>query len=87
MPSKDQKLNESERPQEQSLHIKLDKRILAALKRESKARGGQQEHRITEEALALYFGLKSVLGRTGLTGSSGSGGNAGSLRKYSRIVE
>jgi hypothetical protein len=42
----------------QWLHVKLDKRIHEALKRESEARGGSQERRIREEALAIYFGLK-----------------------------
>jgi hypothetical protein len=68
MPSKSERKNGSERSQEKSLHVKLDKRILAALKKESEARGGRQEHRITEEALALYLGLKTILGQDYLSG-------------------
>jgi hypothetical protein len=87
MPSKGEKKNGSERSQENSLHVKLDKRILAALKQESEARGGRQEHRITEEALTLYLGLKTILGQTYVPGSIKTAINSRDSRKYSRIVE
>ncbi|HTD16579.1 MAG TPA: hypothetical protein VK673_15455 [Chthoniobacterales bacterium] len=87
MPSKASKLKGSERAEDESFHIKLDKRILTALKRESAARGGGQERRITEEALILHLGLRSVLRGTGFTGISGSATEARHVRKYSRIVE
>jgi hypothetical protein len=87
MPSKAPKLKGPERAEDESFHIKLDKRILNALKRESAARGGGQERRITEEALILHLGLRSALRATGLTGISGSAPDPRHLRKYSRIVE
>jgi hypothetical protein len=87
MPSKDEKKNGSERSQEKSLHVKLDKRILAALKQESEARGGRQEHRITEEALALYLGPKTILGQNYFPDLIKTAINSGDSRKYSRIVE
>lgn len=87
MPSKSERKNGSERSQEKSLHVKLDKRILAALKQESEARGGRQEHRITEEALALYLGLKAILGQSYFPGLLQAATNTGDSRRYSRIVE
>ena len=87
MPSKSEGKNGSERSQEKSLHVKLDKRILAALKKESEARGGRQEHRITEEALALYLGLKTILGQNYFPGLLQAAINTGDRRRYSRIVE
>jgi hypothetical protein len=87
MPSKGEKKNGSERSQENSLHVKLDKRILAALKQESEARGGRQEHRITEEALTLYLGLKTILGQSNVPGLIKTAINSRDSRKYSRIVE
>ena len=87
MPSKATKVKGSDRAEDESFHIKLDKRILSALKRESAARGGGQERRITEEALILHLGLRSVLRGTGFAGMSGNARDAGHVRKYSRIVE
>ena len=87
MPSKSERKNGSERSQEKSLHVKLDERILAALKQESEARGGRQEHRITEEALALYLGLKAILGQNYFPGWVQAAINTGDNRRYSRIVE
>jgi hypothetical protein len=51
------------------LHVKLDKRVLEALKRESNARGGSQERRITEEALVIYFGLRGSARTNGTQGA------------------
>jgi hypothetical protein len=87
MPSKPEKKNASDRSRDKSLHVKLDKRILAALKQESDARGGQQEHRITEEALTLYLGLKTILAQNYAPGLIKTGINPGDSRMYSRIVE
>jgi hypothetical protein len=71
----------------QWLHVKLDKRILAALKRESEARGGSQEPRITEEALAIYFRLKGVAQTNRDPGPLTVAGCAQHRQKSSRIVE
>jgi hypothetical protein len=80
------KQNESERGR-QDLRIRLDRRIVEALKRESEARGGRQEHRITEEALTVYLGLKALLQKHGFAGLPESATRVGSHQKYSRIVE
>jgi hypothetical protein len=87
--SKGGKWNNSRRSKAglQWLHVKLDKRVLEALKRESNARGGSQERRITEEALVIYFGLR---GSTQTNGTPGSLPMAEYLRDSqvpSRIVE
>ena len=87
MPSKATKVKGSDRAEDESFHIKLDKRILSALKRESAARGGGQERRIMEEALILHLGLRSVLRGIGFAGMSGNARDAGQVTKYSRIVE
>jgi hypothetical protein len=87
MPSKGEKKNGSDRSQDKSLRVKLDKRILAALKQESDARGGQQEHRITEEALTLYLGLKTILAQNYAPDLIKTAINTIDSRKYSRIVE
>jgi hypothetical protein len=87
MASKDEKLNRSERSGKQSLHLKLDQHILAALKRESEARGGRQERRIAEEALILYFGLKSLLRGNGFPVLPQIVVDAEISRIHSRIVE
>ena len=71
----------------QWLHVKLDKRILAALKRESEARGGSQEPRITEEALAIYFRLKGVAQPNEVSGPLTMNGCVRGSQKRSRIVE
>jgi len=72
----------------QWLHVKLDKRIHEALKRESEARGGSQERRITEEALAIYFGLKRSAQATGAPGPlTMLGYLRGDSQARSRIVE
>jgi hypothetical protein len=71
----------------QWLHVKLDKRILAALKRESEARGGSQERRITEEALAIYFGLKGSAQTNGAPGPLTRFGHMRDNQARSRIVE
>ncbi|HYZ71445.1 MAG TPA: hypothetical protein VE641_00090 [Chthoniobacterales bacterium] len=80
-------MNRSERKQDESFHIKLDKRILAALKRESAARGGGQERRITEEALIYHLGLASLLRGTGFIDFFRGAMDARPLRNSSRIVE
>lgn len=89
MSSKGGKRNGSEQAKEnlQGLHVKLDRRILAALKRESEARGGRQEQRITEEALTVYLGLKVLPQTNGFTGSPEIAARRGNTYKYSRIVE
>jgi len=86
MSAKDGKRNGSERAKTdaQALRIKLDRRILAALKRESEARGGHQERRITEEALTAYLGLRVLSQAIGFAGSPET---RTSSYKYSRIVE
>ena len=71
----------------QWLHVKVDKRILAELKRESEARGGSQERRITEEALAIYFRLKGLVRRNGVSGPLTVAGYMRDSQKRSRIVE
>jgi hypothetical protein len=71
----------------QWLHVKLNRRIVAALKRESEARGGSQEPRITEEALAIYFRLKGVAQMNGDPGPMTTAGYLRSSQKSSRIVE
>jgi hypothetical protein len=76
--------------QSQGLHIdELDPRILAALQRESDARGGRQERRILEEALTVYLGLKalSLLQANGLAGLAEAMSSAKGYPRYSRIVE
>ena len=60
---------------------------MEALNRESEARGGRQEHRITEEALTLYLGLKALLRSTNFPALPHLAEDAGSSKKYSRIVE
>jgi hypothetical protein len=87
MSAKDGKRNGSERAKAdgQALHIKLDRRILAALKRESEARGGHQEQRITEEALTAYLGLRVLSQTNGFAGLPEA--RPSSSYKYSRIVE
>jgi hypothetical protein len=89
MSAKDGKRNGSERAKTdaQALRIKLDRRILAALKRESKARGGHQERRITEEALTAYLGLKVLSQTNGFAGFPGTATPTTNSYKYSRIVE
>jgi hypothetical protein len=71
----------------QWLHVKLDKRIHEALKRESEARGGSQERRITEEALAIYFGLKRSAQANGAPGPITMLGYLRDSQARSRIVE
>jgi len=83
---KGEKQSKSERGR-QDLRIKLDRRIVEALKRESEARGGRQEHRITEEALTVYLDLKVLLQKHGFAGLPEPATRAGSHYKYSRIVE
>jgi hypothetical protein len=89
MSAKHGKRNGSERTKAdtQALHIKLDRRILAALKRESEARGGRQERRITEEALTVYLGLKVLSQTNGFAGLPQIATRASYGYKYSRIVE
>jgi hypothetical protein len=89
MSAKHGKRNGSERTKAdtQALHIKLDRRILAALKRESEARGGRQERRITEEALTVYLGLKVLSQTNGFAGLPRIATRASNGYKYSRIVE
>jgi len=89
MSAKDGKRNGSERARKdaQGLHIKLDRRILAALKRESAARGGHQERRITEEALTAYLGLKVLSQTNGFAGLPLTATRPTNGYKYSRIVE
>jgi len=89
MSAKDGKRNGSERAKTdaQALRIKLDRRILAALKRESKARGGHQERRITEEALTAYLGLKAESQANGFAGLPETAIWTTNSYKYSRIVE
>ena len=89
MSAKDGKQNGSERAKKdaQALRIKLDRRILAALKRESKARGGHQERRITEEALTAYLGLKVLSQTNGFAGLPLTATRPSNGYKYSRIVE
>jgi hypothetical protein len=89
MSAKDGKRNGSERTktEAQALHIKLDGRILAALKRESEARGGDQERRITEEALTAYLGLKVLSQTNGFAGLPQTATRVSNGYKYSRIVE
>jgi hypothetical protein len=89
MSAKHGKRNGSERTKTdtQALHIKLDRRILAALKRESEARGGHQERRITEEALTAYLGLKVLSQTNGFAGLPQIATRASYGYKYSRIVE
>jgi hypothetical protein len=69
------------------LHVKLNRRIFAALKRESEARGGRQEQRITEEALTVYLGLKVLLQTNGFAELPLTANGIGNSYKYSRIVE
>jgi hypothetical protein len=89
MSAKDGKRNGFERAKTgaQALHIKLDRRILAALKRESEARGGHQERRITEEALTAYLGLKVLWQTNGFGGLPQIATRASNGYKYSRIIE
>jgi hypothetical protein len=89
MSAKDGKRNGSARAKTdaKALHIKLDRRILAALKRESEARGGHQERRITEEALTAYLGLKMLSQPNGFAGLPLTATRASNGYKYSRIVE
>jgi hypothetical protein len=89
MSPKDGKRNGSERTKTdaQALHIKLDRRILAALKRESEARGGHQERRITEEALIAYLGRKVLSQTNGFAGLPQIATRVSNGYKYSRIVE
>jgi hypothetical protein len=89
MSAKDEKRNGSERAKidAQALHIKIDRRILAALKQESKARGGHQERRITEEALTAYLGLKVLLQTNGFAGLPETAIRTTNSYKHSRIVE
>jgi hypothetical protein len=81
-----QKRNGSERGR-QDLRVKLDRRVLEALKRESEARGGRQEHRITEEALTVYLGLKVLLQKHGFAGLPEPATRADNHYRSSRIVE
>jgi hypothetical protein len=89
MRSKDGKRNQSGRRKAnfQGLHVKLDRRVIDALKRESEARGGRQEHRITEEALTIYLGLKALLQSNGFAGLPEVAVRAGNNYKCSRVVE
>ena len=87
MPSISARKNATDQSEEKILQIKLDKRVLAALRRESEARGGQQEHRITEEALVVYLGLQTLLRSVNLAGLSKIAINTGKARTYSRVVE
>jgi hypothetical protein len=89
MSSKGGKQNASNQTnQSQGLHIdELDPRILAALQRESDARGGRQERRILEEALTVYLGLKALLQANGLAGLAEAMSSAKGYPRYSRIVE
>jgi hypothetical protein len=87
--SKGEKWNDSRQTKAgfQWLHVKLDKRIHEALKRESEAQGGSQERRITEEALAIYFGLKRSAQATGAPGPLTMLGYLRDSQARSRIVE
>jgi hypothetical protein len=89
MSAKDEKRNGSEgaKADARALHIKLDGRILEALKRESEARGGHQERRITEEALTAYLGLKALPQTYGFAGLSETANRPGNSYKYSRFIE
>jgi hypothetical protein len=69
------------------LHVKLDRRLLDALKRESEARGGSQERRITEEALAIYFGLRGSAQANGTPSPIAMAGYMRGSQARSRIVE
>ena len=69
----------------QPVQIKLDPRIVEALKQESDARGGHQERRILEEALSFYLGLTKA-GQT-KANEGVSKGAVSFAPKYSRIVE
>jgi hypothetical protein len=71
----------------QWLHVRLDKRLLDALKRESEARGGSQERRITEEALAVYFGLRGSAQANGTPCPLPMSGSMSGSQALSRIVE
>ena len=74
----------------QWIHVKLEKRIVAALKRENQARGGRQQRQIIEEALTCYLGLKISLATNGnraLEGQPRPHGYNNYCRNYSRIVE
>jgi hypothetical protein len=81
-----EKRNRSER-EKQNLRVKLDRRVVEALKRESEARGGRQEHRITEEALTVYLGLKFLLQKHGFAGLPEPATRVDNHYRYSRIVE
>jgi len=88
MSSKGGKRNaSSQRNQSQGLHIELDPRILAALQRESDARGGRQERRILEEALTVYLGLKVLLQANGLASLAEAVSSVKGYPRYSRMVE
>jgi hypothetical protein len=89
MSAKDEKRNGYERPRTkaEALNLKLDRRILAALRRESAARGGHQEERITEEALIAYLGLKALSQTNGFAAFPETAARTTSSYKYSRIVE
>jgi hypothetical protein len=71
----------------QWLHVKLDKQLLDALKRESEARGGSQERRITEEALAVYFGLRGSAQANGIPCPPPMAGYVRGSQARSRIIE
>jgi hypothetical protein len=87
--SKDGKWNNSRQTKGgfQWLHVKLDKRVLEALKRESEARGGSQERRITEEALGIYFGLRGSAQANGAPGPLPMAGYPRGSQVRSRIIE
>ena len=89
MRSKGGKRNESGQAKANSegLHVKLDRRIIDALRRESEARGGRQEHQITEEALAVYLSLRASSQNKGFAALSEMAVRAGNIYKYTRIVE
>lgn len=74
----------------QWIHVKLEKRIVAALKRENQARGGRQKRQIIEEALTCYLRLKispATNGNRALEVQLRPNGYNNYCRNYSRIVE